>query len=252
MTGPGPIAEPPSNLPTVIAAAVKQLTLDPQAYGISWNLRIATVVKTDPLYAAFDGDDSANGLGMTSMVGPLGVGARVYVLIVPPSGNFIVGGVEPVILGASIDANTSDNGSVAASSGSEVAVPSASYDSEPLYTFEPGYVYQFTVTGFFLATVETDTLDIRVRQGAESTSGTLFLNAQMIAHGGANAEFFTHVGYLKNTTSARVLSRLSVSILRAAGSGTVTIFAAPLILNVTPIGLVSNLTGLAGRVSSVS
>lgn len=65
-----------------------------KSLGLTWGLRLATVdeVGTNMVNATYDGDDIS--IGMFSMIGTLSVGSRVFVMQVPPSGNFIVGQVR--------------------------------------------------------------------------------------------------------------------------------------------------------------
>lgn len=57
--------------------------------GLQWQLRPATVDVASPVMATYDGDSTS--ISMTSMVGNVSQGQRVYAITVPPSGNFICG-----------------------------------------------------------------------------------------------------------------------------------------------------------------
>jgi hypothetical protein len=64
--------------------------------GLLWRLRPATVSAVDAsgaVRAKIDGDDEP--IRVVSMVGAVGVGARVMVLTTPPAGNHIVGWANP-------------------------------------------------------------------------------------------------------------------------------------------------------------
>jgi hypothetical protein len=78
-----------SSIPDVVGAAVQEVLTQARNLGITWSLRIATVDADGPLVVIFDGDSSQ--LSAVSMIGALTIGQRVYVMIVPPSGNFVVG-----------------------------------------------------------------------------------------------------------------------------------------------------------------
>jgi hypothetical protein len=76
--------------PSADAQATVQAVQDnAQRLGLTWTRRPATVTSTSPLMATLDGDTEP--ISMTSMLERLEVGQRVYVDIVPPSANFIVG-----------------------------------------------------------------------------------------------------------------------------------------------------------------
>ncbi len=68
--------------------------------GLTWNRKLATVISgLDPVAVSATYDNDTQAIDMTSMIGPLPVGQRVYVDEVPPSGNFIVGAVTPIQFG---------------------------------------------------------------------------------------------------------------------------------------------------------
>jgi hypothetical protein len=84
MTEPGPVGD--------AAATAQAIVENAQRLGLTWTLRLATVVdgsNAGAIVATYDGDTIP--IAMTSMIGTLSVGQRVYVIQVPPSGNFITG-----------------------------------------------------------------------------------------------------------------------------------------------------------------
>jgi len=93
-----PPATPDSNDVAVAVASVQAAADEGARLGLSWQLRPATVTNTSPLTAVYDGDST--GISMTSMVGDIPVGQRVYAIFVPPSGNFICGfpGTNPTTM----------------------------------------------------------------------------------------------------------------------------------------------------------
>ena len=90
MTAPGP-AEWGGDAQAQVKATVDNA----RALGLIWTLRLATMTSIDPVEGIYDGDTEAGGvaIAMTSMVGSVAIDDRVYVIGVPPSGNFIVGRV---------------------------------------------------------------------------------------------------------------------------------------------------------------
>jgi len=79
MTGPAADAQ----------ATVQAVQENAQRLGLVWTRKRATVAAEEPPMVVLDGDTEP--IAATSMVGPLGVGQRVYVDVVPPSGNFVSG-----------------------------------------------------------------------------------------------------------------------------------------------------------------
>jgi len=96
MTGPSlpdftPLPKPadaPSTVP--IDAAVTEIVADPARLGLTWGLKQASIVSLDPtITAQVDGDDKT--ITVYSMIGDLFIGQRVFILVVPPGGNFVCG-----------------------------------------------------------------------------------------------------------------------------------------------------------------
>lgn len=74
-------------------AQVRALVQNASALGLTWTLRPATISDVaNGITAIFDGDSAP--IDMTSMVGAMMVGQRVWVLIIPPSGNYIAGTID--------------------------------------------------------------------------------------------------------------------------------------------------------------
>jgi hypothetical protein len=72
-----------------LVAAAQQVVADAKRLGLTWTLQNGTVTATSPTRVQMDGDNVS--IQVTSMIGPVGVGVRVYIIQVPPAGNFIVG-----------------------------------------------------------------------------------------------------------------------------------------------------------------
>ncbi len=84
-----PTQTTPGGSPSAILAAVQETINQSRALGLTWTLRMATVVSGNPLTIVFDGDDQV--VPAVSMQGILSPGLRIFVFIVPPSGNFVAG-----------------------------------------------------------------------------------------------------------------------------------------------------------------
>ena len=91
------MTDPLGDAGAMAQAQAKAMVENAPALGLTWTRRPATVTSDDPIMATFDGDSVP--IGMTSMIGPVYVGQRVYVDIIPPSGNYIVGTAVPTQLG---------------------------------------------------------------------------------------------------------------------------------------------------------
>lgn len=240
------------------AAATTDAIVDRAKHlGLTWGLRMATVddgTVASAVLATYDGDDVS--IGMVSMVGTLTAGARVYVLQVPPGGNFIISGSSPPGLGF-IGANTTDNGTVATGTGTEQAVPSASWDNEPTYVFGVGRLYRAEVVGgAFSSAATAQAANIRVRKGTATITGTILGTWEHIAPAGflGAAISFTYVTYIKNSTAAAVSTKLSLTIQRILGAANYSLYgdaSVPLSVAVEDIGTIAANAALASIAVSV-
>jgi hypothetical protein len=96
----GPFAG--SSTPDLLSASVQSLLESASRLGLTWAINLATVV--DPgatstvgaIKATLDGDTEA--ITMFSMIGTLVQGQRIYVITVPPAGNYVVGTAGPLLV----------------------------------------------------------------------------------------------------------------------------------------------------------
>lgn len=91
---PSPLETPQFSLEVQAAvAAVKALVENAKALGLIWSLRPATVTVDAPdpslVEVIMDGDTVS--ISVVSLIGALAEGSRVMVMVVPPSGMFIIG-----------------------------------------------------------------------------------------------------------------------------------------------------------------
>lgn len=239
-------------------ARIKALQENADRLGLIWRLRPATVVgsvtnSADRAAVVIDGDVSRDPVPIdaVSMIGPLQPGARVYVITSPPAGNHIVGRVNAALAVTSMDANRTGGGdATGAITTTEVAIPSANYAEEPLFSFAGNSVFRVIVTFLLVATVEPDTFNLRVRKGAATITGTLLANWQRNAYGGNNGENLSFIGYFTNTGPSVVQSKLSLSAIRVAGSGSIFLYG-PVTVAIENMGSTANLPGLAAGAVSV-
>ncbi len=78
-------------------ATVDAVVENKEPLGLTWGLRPATITSTDPPEAILDGDSVP--IGVIPMIGPMAVGQRVYVMFVPPAGNYVSGLVNTPLPG---------------------------------------------------------------------------------------------------------------------------------------------------------
>lgn len=238
MTTPVP-ADPSLDAPSLVGTGIQSLVNESRRLGISWQLTMATVTNADALQVVCDGDTES--ITVVSMIGAIETGMRVYIIQVPPSGNYIAGTatVYDPIAGSGYG-NTA--GLVATSTvNAEVAVPTISWNVQPSATFYPGRLYRLDITvGLFTTTAANTMTVIRVRQGAATVLGTAlgiwFCDVNPTA---INANTATHFSIIKNTTSRIVNTPLSLTNQRSIGGTATQIFFGteiPCIITITDIG----------------
>lgn len=108
------------------AGLVQAVAENAKRLGLTWDITMATIVdgsSPGSVTAVFDSDadSGAQTLGLISMIGQLAPGERIYVVTVPPAGNYIVGVVRSVSLGIVAMHNEAVN--VSSTSGSGAAGP---------------------------------------------------------------------------------------------------------------------------------
>lgn len=79
--------------PEETVTLVQSLQENAQRLGLTWGIQLATVTSSNPIRVRFDSDTVTLAVadGITSMIGTVYAGQRVYVMSVPPAGNYIVG-----------------------------------------------------------------------------------------------------------------------------------------------------------------
>lgn len=240
---------PSEEAPDLISAGIQSTVERAASLGLTWDLRPATVSEgSSPaaVLAVYDGDTVD--ISMVSMIGPLPVSTRVYVIKVPPSGNYIVGFASEI---SDLDANSTTQGTVATAAGTEVAVPSGSWDFEPTFSLLNGSIYACDVSGGVFDSAGTlHQARIRVREGSATITGTLlgFFQVTLPAGIGANVPYFYARSYIKNVTGTTVSTQLSLTVQRSVGAANVSLFGdsnQPLTVSVHRVGKATQLTGLA-------
>lgn len=220
----------------LISAAATEIIQQSQALGLSWNLRMATVVSstaTSGLTIIFDGDTVA--ISATNITGSrLTGGDRVYCIMVPQSGNFAIGFAElnaGALLGRvdSTTVNVSDN------------VAELTVLTTPTITFTTGRAFRVRYRlNTRTAGGANNQAIVRFRAGT-GTSGTIWAAFTYTNINGFGAEARYGEFYLKNTNDTfgstmtmTVIASLSINVAVTA-STTDVVF-----LEVSDAGQISN------------
>lgn len=238
-------------LPGIVASAVQQVVSDSRGLGLTWALRIATVSTTSPLAIIYDGDTQV--INAVSMIGPLAPLQRVYSLMVPPSGNFIVGCLNTTLgnMGANVCSLVGSAIITTPAGGAETAVPSGTWNVEPNFSFDPDTIYKATITGFVNESTGAGAVCfIRLRRGSATIIGNQLGLVEMFTPAGFGGltQSFHYVMYFKNTGDV-VRTKLSLTLNGVIGAGTWSFYGdntnVPLAVVVESVGSITANPGLS-------
>lgn len=198
-----------------VGVLVSAITENAHRLGLKWLLRPGTVTSgTDAsnIGVKVDGDDVAT-LGVTSMVGNLDTKRRVWLLIVPSVGTYVIGYVGPVLF-----------------SGQQVGEPSIRTSNVGPFTLEtqidtvtvvlpiPG-VYRVILDAQVQSSVADGGVRSRIRQ--DSSSGTQIQLRHTPTNAIANQSFLVRMEG-RYIASAREEKTFVATALRQAGTGNIT------------------------------
>ena len=195
------------------------------------------------------------------MIGLVGQGDRVFVLEIPPSGNFIVGGTgtpSPSLPGKAIGAAYWTGGTTAGSTGAEVAL--GAWTSSSPFVLPGSRVAKLVLTaGYLTNSAAVSAQVILVRKVVGSTSATGLLTCQGVIPAGVSGTVpsLVAVSYIKNTGAGPITFNPGVSNIRTVGAGTNSIFGdANITLSLVGIDIGStndpNLAGIVGLAVTVT
>lgn len=128
-----------AELANLISVGAQELVNQAKGLGLTWSLRLATVstASADTQTATFDGDTTP--LTVVNMSGaPLVSGQRVYGLIIPPAGNFILsqaGNPLPIGLVANVTGQALPNATSTPVTWSSVSYEVGEFISPPSSSF---------------------------------------------------------------------------------------------------------------------
>lgn len=201
----------PHKAPDLISTGV-QATVDTSSrLGLTWKLRIGTVaefVSVNRVTVRLDGDESS--LTMVSMIGNLAPGIRVYVLTIPPAGNYVTGTASVPLPGTRIATTVR----VANSSG---FTTTETVTDSVTATLIGGLTYKVTAQLLGQSTVANDAENVRIREdtlvGAQVAVSRVLLSA-------AGAGHFVHLEYEYTPTVSEAKTFVLTGV-RAVGTGTI-------------------------------
>lgn len=167
---------PEQMAPELVGVGAQAIKEDAKRLGLTWSLRPATVQSYDGTSGhaliIYDGGDTVS-LDAVSLMGTVRNGQRVMGMVVPPSGNFVIGGLglEFPTMGVSGYASSNVNtGSIAAETVTLTVVT-----NQPLYV---GRCYEAQILGSYVANAVVPVVNtqgiLKVRK--DTIAGTVLLD----------------------------------------------------------------------------
>lgn len=202
--------------PDLFRAGARALVENARRLGLTWRLTLGTVTtatSTDQLEVRLDGDTQP--ITVVSMIGSHAIGTRVYVISIPPAGNYAIGwatGDNPRYPGERIATTIVSTDSSGFTNAAEVIIASV---TAPLIS---GLTYRIWFWGGIQSTITGDELQTRIREN--NAAGTqLSFNSTSITRASATGDW-TATLEAQYTAVATEDKTFVVTGIRAVGTGT--------------------------------
>ena len=205
-----------NSLPSLMGTTVQEIVSNAFRLGLTWRLRPGTVTvatSETSLEVRLDGDDTA--VTVVSMIGSIAVGRRVYVITIPPAGNYAIGAVSAHFPGERIATTTRTSASAAFTA--ETLLDSVTAN------LVIGRIYRIVWHGRAQSTVADGYARARIRE--DSLTGTQLQLAQVITSPAA-AQSFPLMMETQFTAISTGSKTFVATMARQAGTGNVSSFAA--------------------------
>jgi len=207
MTSPFPV-----DAPELFSVGTEAIVERSKHLGLVWTRRLATVISAgDPASVTIRFDADTVDESAVSMVGGLPEGARVYVDIVPPGGNFIVGAVSGTNQLVNRISSVTSTGAI----GAEAVVLTGTK-----FPWGAGRAYEVTFAQETSGSVASNTAFFTVRRtnlaGAIKFGAAFLMNTVIGTSQHCEARFI-----IRNGGTSTLIDNL-VLTLQTVGAGTVT------------------------------
>jgi len=206
----------PTLTQTTSLASVDELVTQARRLGLVWDLRPGTVTDIanggapyNPL-VQMDGDPVNIALPTVSLIGGLALGMRVQVMRVPPTGNYLIGVINP---------DTTKRYEIGALTSHGTTITTTETVMETFTSFNAlgGAAYRIEIDGSLLA---GDTVFTRFRLRKTNTGGQSLNATDQWPGIGLGQAPFRHVGYFRNTGNATLTYTLVLTAVTASSTST--------------------------------
>lgn len=200
--------------PGLVGVGIQELLDSASRLGLTWNLRIGTVTEVSSsnlIRVRLDGDTES--ISVVSMIGTTYTSARVYVITIPPAGNFVIGAVSRVYPRSRIATQVRDVNSAAFTTTETVTdTVTASLIEGLTYTVNSFISVRSSAAG--------DRDLVRVRE--DTLTGTVLRSANVFVQATGTATDFPLYQEVLYTAIATGDKTFVLTGSRAAGTGSIT------------------------------
>ena len=200
-----------TNLPELLSTAAKGIVDNANRLGLTWRLSVGTVTEASSanrFLVILDGDEVE--ISVTSMVGLAFVGQRVYVIMIPPAGNYAIGGVSRIFPGQRIA--TSTETTVSAGFTAETIINTVTAELVSGRTYSIGLFTGIT------STVAGDNAEYRIREDSVAGTQLQVIRKDLLATN-ITEVLFLYAQYTAVATGSKTFVGTG---FRQAGTGTLT------------------------------
>lgn len=200
--------------PALISVGVQALKDNAQRLGLTWQLTMATIQTAGNSPIIIMDGDSTTFINAISMIGNPPAGSRVYVLLIPPGGIYLVG-----LVGAPFPKRVATTTRVAS-----VGPFTAETELDAVTaTLVKGKTYRIVWYGRLFSSVADGIARFRIRE--DSTSGTVLAITQLFTGTTLNQSFPVYIEVEYTSTNTEEKTFVTTAI-RQAGTGNLTAQAA--------------------------
>lgn len=189
---------------------------------------LAPVGTTYMIVGCLDTDASAYFGGTLDVAGNATVGGTLGVTGTVALSSTITSNSLQIPLGYPATAGYYTGGSaIASSTGTEVAIPQATWTVEPNFTFVNGRIYRLYAQfgwGINAASNTVHYVQVKIRKGSASNSGQLLGGVEICGTGSTTFLSNNFEAIVKNVSGSNISSALSLTMQRASGLTTVSLY----------------------------
>lgn len=195
----------------LFGVGVETLVRNAFRLGLTWRLRMGTVTLVNAdgrVEVRLDGDSVS--IPVTSMIGSMNVDDRVYVITIPPAGNFVVGAVTQLLSGQRIATTTETTISAGFTAETIINTVTAALIS--------GRTYAIGLFTGITSTVAGDNAEFRIRENNVAGTQLQVVRKDLLATNITEVVFL----YAQYTAVATGDKTFVGTGFRQAGTGTLT------------------------------